>query len=65
MSVSHRISTIRNAKHIIVIDDGTVIEEGSHSTLLKRKGFYFDLYKKQQSDLKDDLIDDSNHETQI
>ena len=63
--VSHRISTIRNAKHIIVIDDGTVIEEGSHSTLLKRRGFYFDLYKKQQRDLKDDLNDDSNHKTQI
>ena len=58
--VSHRISTIRNAKHIIVIDEGTVIEQGSHSTLLKRKGFYFDLYKKQQSDLKDDMIDDGN-----
>lgn len=63
--VSHRISTIRNAKHIIVIEDGTVIEAGSHSTLLKRKGFYFDLYKKQQSDLKDDSIDDSNQETRI
>ena len=58
--VSHRISTIRNAKHIIVIDEGTVIEQGSHSTLLKRKGFYFDLYKKQQSDLKDDIVDDGN-----
>ena len=62
--VSHRISTIRNAKHIIVID-GTVIEEGSHSTLLKRRGFYFDLYKKQQSDLKDDLNDVSNQKTKF
>lgn len=50
--VSHRISTIRNAKHIIVIDDGSVIEQGSHATLLKNKGFYYDLYKKQQTDLK-------------
>ncbi len=54
--VSHRISTIRNAKHIIVIDDGSVVEEGSHSALLKRRGFYFELYKKQQSDLKDDSM---------
>ena len=60
--VSHRISTIRNAKHIIVIDDGSVVEEGSHSALLKRKGFYFDLYKKQQSDLNDDSMgSDSNN----
>jgi ATP-binding cassette subfamily B protein len=50
--VSHRISTIRNAKHIIVIDDGSVIEQGSHAVLLKNKGFYYDLYKKQQTDLK-------------
>ena len=50
--VSHRISTIRNAKHIIVIDDGSVIEQGSHADLLKNKGFYYDLYKKQQTDLK-------------
>ena len=52
--VSHRISTIRNAKNIIVIDDGSVIEQGSHASLLKKKGFYFDLYKKQQTDLKND-----------
>jgi ATP-binding cassette subfamily B protein len=50
--VSHRISTIRNAKHIIVVDDGSVIEQGSHAVLLKNKGFYYDLYKKQQTDLK-------------
>ena len=50
--VSHRISTIRNAKHIIVIDNGSVIEQGSHAVLLKNKGFYYDLYKKQQTDLK-------------
>lgn len=52
--VSHRISTIRNAKNIIVIDDGSIIEQGSHASLLKKKGFYFDLYKKQQTDLKND-----------
>jgi len=50
--VSHRISTIRNAKHIIVIDDGSIIEQGTHAILLKNKGFYHDLYKKQQTDLK-------------
>ena len=63
--VSHRISTIRNAKHIIVIDDGRVVEEGSHSDLLKRKGFYFELYKKQQSDLKDDSISNDSKNSNI
>jgi len=52
INVSHRITTIRNAKHIMVIDDGSVIEQGSHAVLLKNKGFYYDLYKKQQTDLK-------------
>lgn len=63
--VSHRISTIRNAKHIIVIDDGSVVEEGSHSALLKRKGFYFDLYEKQQSDLKDDSMGSDSKNSNI
>ena len=63
--VSHRISTIRNAKHIIVIDDGSVVEEGSHSALLKRKGFYFELYKKQQSDLKDDSMGSDSKNSNI
>ena len=59
--VSHRISTIRNARHIIVIDEGSLVEEGSHSDLLKRKGFYYELYKKQQSDLNDEFIDDDRN----
>ena len=63
--VSHRISTIRNARHIIVIDDGSVVEEGSHSALLKRKGFYFELYKKQQSDLKDDSMGSDSKNSNI
>ena len=34
-------------KKIIVIDSGKIIEEGNHTTLLERKGVYFDLYKQQ------------------
>jgi ATP-binding cassette subfamily B protein len=45
--VSHRVSTIRNANFIIVIDQGEVIEEGTHETLLKSKGYYAELYQKQ------------------
>ena len=45
--ISHRISSVKLAKKIIVIDSGKIIEEGNHKTLLERKGVYFDLYKKQ------------------
>ena len=45
--ISHRISSVKLAKKIIVIDSGKIIEEGNHKTLLERKGLYFDLYKQQ------------------
>lgn len=45
--ISHRISSVKLAKKIIVIDSGKIIEEGNHKTLLERKGVYFDLYKQQ------------------
>jgi ATP-binding cassette subfamily B protein len=45
--VSHRISTIRNATKIIVIEDGKVIEEGTHGDLLKLNKTYTEMYNKQ------------------
>jgi ATP-binding cassette subfamily B protein len=45
--VSHRISTIRGADQIIVLDDGRVAERGTHDELIRRDGFYADLYRKQ------------------
>ena len=45
--ISHRISSVKLAKKIIVIDSGRIIEEGNHKNLLERKGVYFDLYKQQ------------------
>ncbi len=45
--VSHRISSIRNADKVIVIDHGEKIEEGSHETLLQNNGIYAEMYKKQ------------------
>ena len=56
--VSHRISTIRNAEKIIVIDQGEMIEEGSHESLLKNKGFYFDMYQQQLSEESNETDED-------
>lgn len=45
--VAHRLSTIQNADVILVMKDGHIIEQGSHSELLARKGFYAELYNSQ------------------
>ncbi|WP_053978360.1 ABC transporter ATP-binding protein [Mangrovimonas xylaniphaga] len=45
--VSHRISSAKNADHIIVLDNGEIIQRGNHETLLNSEGYYKDLYLKQ------------------
>ena len=45
--IAHRLSTIRNADHILVVNDGNIIEQGDHVELLKKKGFYSQLYNSQ------------------
>lgn len=45
--VSHRISSIRNATNIIVLDQGRIIESGTHDALLSQKGAYYDIYQFQ------------------
>ena len=45
--VAHRLSTIKNASEIAVIDDGKIIEQGSHEDLLAKNGMYAELYNKQ------------------
>ncbi len=50
--ISHRFSTVRNADRIIVINDGTILEEGNHETLMKKKGLYAELFNIQAQGYK-------------
>lgn len=45
--VAHRLSTIRHADCILVMKEGRIIEQGTHDSLMKEKGFYYDLYQSQ------------------
>lgn len=45
--ISHRISTIKNADQILVLDKGRIVERGNHESLLNKRGSYFSLYEKQ------------------
>ena len=45
--IAHRLSTIRNADQVLVINEGKIIERGTHSELLAQNGFYYNLYMSQ------------------
>ena len=45
--IAHRLSTAANADNIIVLDKGSIVEEGEHEKLLQRKGKYFEMWEKQ------------------
>ncbi|MDR0139322.1 ABC transporter ATP-binding protein [Metabacillus idriensis] len=51
--IAHRLNTIQKADQILVLENGTLIEKGSHESLLHQKGFYYGLY---QSQLKDEVV---------
>ena len=45
--IAHRLSTIRDADLVLVIDDGRIVEQGTHRELLLQRGFYYHLYTSQ------------------
>ncbi len=47
--MAHRLSTVMNADKIVVLHQGQIIEEGTHDTLSKKKGQYYELVKNQLS----------------
>lgn len=45
--IAHRLSTVKNADNIIVLDGGHIVEEGTHVELTARKGYYYELVRNQ------------------
>ena len=50
LMIAHRLSTVRNADMILVVKNGRIIEQGKHTELLKRHGYYYELYTRQYED---------------
>ena len=48
--IAHRLSTVKNSDHIIVVKNGKIVEQGTHKSLIADKGYYFDLYTRQYED---------------
>jgi ATP-binding cassette subfamily B protein len=56
--ISHRFSTVRTADHIVVLDQGRIVEQGSHATLMADGGLYAELFSIQASGFLDDTVAD-------
>ena len=53
--VSHRVSCVKNADRIIVLENGSIIQDGTHTDLINIKGFYKDLYSKQNTEINKEI----------
>lgn len=57
--IAHRLSTIRNADLIVVMDQGKIVEQGTHESLLKQKGFYYNLVRQQEKQAQEETRSDT------
>jgi ATP-binding cassette subfamily B protein len=53
--IAHRLSTIRDADNILVMNEGRIIEQGTHDELLAQRGFYWELYASQFEEALDSV----------
>jgi ATP-binding cassette subfamily B protein len=66
--IAHRLSTIRSADLLLVVDQGHIVERGSHEVLLAQKGFYYNIYMSQfwraegANSNEPDLLNDNGHQ---
>ena len=49
--IAHRLSTVVDADVILVVRDGQIIDRGTHRELMRRKGYYYELYTRQYEEL--------------
>jgi ATP-binding cassette subfamily B multidrug efflux pump len=54
--IAHRLSTVRDADTILVMDNGSIVEQGSHTELMKARGFYYGLYNSQFAGAYDEAV---------
>ena len=45
--IAHRLSTIKNSSCILYVDQGSILEQGTHDELMEKRGWYYELYKSQ------------------